>query len=79
MDNRIRPKQYLLKEREAAELLAIRPTTLRRWRWAGKGPQFLKIGGAVRYERTTLNAFIDAAKRRSTSDVQLGAASGYAT
>jgi hypothetical protein len=38
----------LLNETQAADLLNIKVPTLRRWRWAGKGPTFLKIGGAVR-------------------------------
>ncbi len=63
-----RQKQHLLNEREAADLLAIKPTTLRRWRWAGKGPRFLKIGGAVRYDLAVVEAFIEGSRRRSTSD-----------
>ena len=39
----------LLTESEAAELLRLKPKTLARWRWAGTGPRFLKVGGAVRY------------------------------
>jgi hypothetical protein len=38
----------LLSEREAARRLGLRIATLQRWRWAGKGPRFLKIEGAVR-------------------------------
>jgi hypothetical protein len=58
----------LLNERQAAGLLNIKVPTLRRWRWAGKGPHFLKIGGAVRYEPTELEGFIAAARRSSTTD-----------
>ena len=58
----------LLKEYEAANFLAVEVSTLRRWRWAGKGPSFLKIGGAVRYDLAVLEAFIEASRRRSTSD-----------
>lgn len=58
----------LLTEIEVAELLSIRPTTLRRWRWAGRGPSFVKIGTAVRYDPTVLADFIDAGRRTSTSD-----------
>ncbi len=42
--------------------------TLRRWRWAGKGPNFVKIGSAVRYEPSELSAVIAASRRKSTSD-----------
>jgi hypothetical protein len=58
----------LLNERQAAELLNVKVATLRRWRWAGKGPAFLKIGGAVRYDPAELDRVIGAARRTSTSD-----------
>ena len=57
----------LLREQQAAELLNIEVATLRRWRWAGKPPRFLKIGGAVRYDPSDLDAFIEAGRRTSTS------------
>jgi hypothetical protein len=41
----------LLKEPELAELLAIRPDTLRKLRYQGQVP-FIKIRGAVRYHPT---------------------------
>lgn len=50
---------HLLTETEAAAILTISPATLRRWRWIEKGPQFVKIGGAVRYRRADLTAFIE--------------------
>ena len=53
---------------EAAEYLRLSDKTLARWAWAGKGPVFRKIGGAVRYDLSDLEAFITAARRQSTSD-----------
>ncbi len=58
----------LLKEGEVADLLSVEVATLRRWRWAGTGPQFHKIGAAVRYDPADLETFIMAARRNSTSD-----------
>ena len=58
----------LLTEHEAAEYLRLAVATLRRWRWAGKPPGFLKIGTAVRYDPGVLAEFIEAARRTSTSD-----------
>ena len=58
----------LVNEREAARRLSLRVATLRRWRWAGKPPHFVKIGGAVRYDPSDLDAFIKAGRRTSTSD-----------
>ena len=56
----------LINEHEASKRLGIRPSTLRRWRWSGTGPDFLKIGGAVRYTEAGIDAFLNAAVRIST-------------
>ncbi len=58
----------LVNEIEAARILDLSPLTLRRWRWAGKGPPFVKIGAAVKYEVPTRAAYIEAGRRSSTSD-----------
>ncbi len=58
----------LLSETEVAQALGLSPATLRRWRWAGRGPRFAKIGRAVRYDPGELNEFIERAMRTSTSD-----------
>ncbi len=62
------PVNRLLNEHQAAYALGLKVATLRRWRWAGKGPNFVKIGSAVRYEPSELRAFIAASRRKSTSD-----------
>ena len=64
----IEPTCRLFKESEAAQILSIKVSTLRRWRWAGKPPIFRKINGAVRYEAADLAALIEAGRRTSTSD-----------
>ena len=58
----------LLTETETARLLNLKVATLRRWRWAGKGPRFVKLGSAVRYDPADLSGFIEAGRRNSTSD-----------
>lgn len=58
----------LLTETQVAELLQIKPATLKRWRWSGIGPTFCKIGGSVRYKRSELERFIAA----STNDAHMG-------
>jgi predicted site-specific integrase-resolvase len=58
----------LVPETLAARLLGLSVKTLRRWRWAGKGPAFRKIGRAVRYANSDLEAYIVEARRTSTSD-----------
>jgi len=57
----------LLNEAQTAEVLNVSPATLRRWRWAGKGPQFRKIGGAVRYSPGDIDAYVEASLRSSTT------------
>lgn len=60
----------LANEFETARYLGLSVKTLRRWRWAGKGPAFRKIGGAVRYHPRDLESFVEAARRRSTSEIE---------
>ncbi len=62
------PGNRLLNEHEAAYALGLKVATLRRWRWAGKPPRFLKIGSAVRYDPDELADFLEAARRTSTTD-----------
>lgn len=56
----------LMKESEVAKCLAIQVTTLRRWRWNGQGPEFVKVGHAVRYDPDVIEKFIIAGRRDST-------------
>lgn len=48
----------LLNPHEAARFLALSPKTLARWRWAGKGPKYIKLGSAVRYSMQELTTFV---------------------
>ena len=79
MSNQIatEPTSCLLKEGEAAKILNLEVATLRRWRWSGCGPRFLKLGGAVRYDMADLEAFIEAGRRNSTSDSGLAATQSF--
>lgn len=62
----------LLKETEVAPLIGMSVHWLRRKRWAGGGIPFIKlvdgVGGAVRYRREDVEAFIASRARKSTSD-----------
>ncbi len=72
----MRPAQgnlQLIHEREAARRLGLSVKTLRRWRWSGQGPAHRKLGAAVRYAEEDLAAYVDAARRCSTSDPGVGA------
>ena len=60
--------EALLDEHAAAELLGCSPRTLQDWRWRGEGPEFVRLGRAVRYAPSALRDFITSRTRRSTSD-----------
>ena len=53
----------LLKEGDAATRLGVCTSTLRRWRWAGSGPEWIKLGGAVRYAPEALARYIAICRR----------------
>lgn len=52
-----------------SEILCIAPATLRKWRWEGKGPRFIKVGRKVAYRESDITDFIEAQVRISTSDM----------
>ena len=51
-----------LKDTEAAEILGLHPQTLRNMRSKGEGPNYHKLGRAVRYLEKDLLGYLD--KRR---------------
>ena len=50
----------LLTTEVTAEFLSMSEGTLRWWRSIGRGPQFIKCGGAVRYRLEDLEAWLNA-------------------
>jgi len=46
---------------QVAEYTQTSVPTLARWAGEGKGPKFVRLGGAVRYRRDDVLAWIDAA------------------
>jgi excisionase family DNA binding protein len=44
-------QSILINEHEAARLLSLSLSTLRKWRASGEGPAWLKLGASVRYRR----------------------------
>ena len=64
---------HLLNEHAAANRLGLSVKTLRRWRWAGRPPSFIKLGNAVRYDPGDIASFIESGRRCSTSDPGHGA------
>lgn len=63
------PDNRLFDEHEAAARLGLTVATLRRWRWARRGPAWVKVGGsAVRYSAADLAVFIEAGRQQPNTD-----------
>ena len=52
---------------QAAEFLGLKAKTLANWRVSGQGPEFHRMGSAVRYHPNDLNAWAERGKRSNTS------------
>ena len=61
-------ERTLLNTEQTAQRLGLSPRTLERYRVTGEGPEYLKIGRAVRYTASALERWLKGCKRRSTSD-----------
>lgn len=48
----------LMDSREIAAYLKVSESTLSRWRSAGQGPPFLRMGGIARYRLDTVDAWL---------------------
>ena len=59
--------QTLMNEHEVSRLLCLKVATLRRWRWAGTGPKFIKLGASVRYDPRDLEQYINERRTNSTT------------
>lgn len=49
-----------IDERALAADLMVSVSTVRGWRYEGKGPKYLKVGGAVRYRESDVMSWLDA-------------------
>lgn len=53
------PRDPLLSESQAAELLGLRPGTLQVWRSTRRYPlRYVKVGRYVRYRQSDIDAFL---------------------
>lgn len=59
--------EKLLTTDEAAAAIGHRRSALEKWRVTGEGPKFVKFGYSVRYDPKDLRDWVEARKRRSTS------------
>ena len=63
-------------QRDLARRWGISPRSLERWRWLGRGPKFLKIGGRVAYRLVDIEAYEAEQLRSSTVQPDRGAQPG---
>jgi len=59
----------ILPSPKVANLLGIKPGTLRAWRVLGKGPRFIRIGGSVFYRVSEVESWLKSHEFSSTSEV----------
>lgn len=57
----------IFNTREAAAYVRLGKPTLERFRISGDGPRYCKLGGAVRYRKTDLDAWLESRLTSSTS------------
>lgn len=60
----------LLDEARLATQLNVSRSTLQSWRYAGRGPRYIKIGRLIRYRNADVEAYLRAQTRGSMSIVR---------
>ena len=64
----------LIDTAQAARLLRVAPTTLRKWRVSGKGPRYVRLSKVrVFYRREDIEAWVEARTFASTSEETVAA------
>jgi hypothetical protein len=56
-DTQARASVQHLDQQGLADRWVLSPRTLEQWRWQGRGPRFLKLGGRVIYPMSEIEAF----------------------
>lgn len=57
----------LLNTEQAAQFCGVKPNTMAKWRVAGCGPQYLKMGKSIYYEQSAIAEFKAANTYNSTT------------
>ena len=66
--NMKKENESLLTQDEVSNMLDLAVPTLRKWRWEGKGPKFVKLGGRILYRESDIWAYINENVKSSTSE-----------
>jgi predicted DNA-binding transcriptional regulator AlpA len=64
------PLERLLLPKEAAKILNLSTSWLAKARMDGAGPEFVKLGRAVRYRESSLRKFIQEQTRMMTDEYE---------
>ena len=59
--------EQLMTEKDVAGLICITQRASQNWRLRGGGPEYVKIGRSVRYQRRDVMKFIEDRKRKHTA------------
>lgn len=62
-------EQRRLNVAQAAEFTGLSKSTLNKYRLTGAGPRYFQLGRRVIYDTAELTAWMDARRRRSTSEI----------
>jgi predicted site-specific integrase-resolvase len=62
----------LVNEKQAARILAVSISALRRWRREGRGPQFARLERCVRYDVRAIESFLaeNSSENKKVADPQ---------
>ena len=52
-----------LNEYEAAKYMGLAVSTLRNWRWKGKGPVYHKLSRSIRYDLEELDIWLESKRQ----------------
>jgi len=66
----------LVSESRAAEIMATPAGTLRYWRHQGKGPNYIRLGGRVKYDLVEVIEFIDRHRHSLSVRANTGGSNG---
>jgi len=53
-------KKKFLRTEDLAQILQLQPDTISKWRRRGRGPKYVRVGGAVRYRPEDVDAWVQA-------------------
>ena len=55
-------RKHLLLDTEVAEILGASISSVRKWRLQGRGPRFVRLGGAVRYRESDVLEYVESGR-----------------